>query len=67
MAVRQIAREQVRAQLGGDSLHGAAMVTTDRELGQGDAELQCILRGNRVRRFKEFDPMPAPRPTVRLP
>jgi len=24
------------------------------------------LRGNRVRRFKEFDPLPLPRPTVRL-
>ncbi len=66
MAVRRIARQQVRSQLGSDSLHGASMVTTERELGQGDAELQCILRGNRVRRFKEFDPMPTPRPTVRM-
>ena len=66
MAVRRLARQQVRAQLGGDSLHGASMITTERELGQGDAELQCILRGNRVRRFKKFDPMPVPRPTVRL-
>ncbi len=66
MAVRRIARQLVRSQLGGDSLHGASMVTTERELGHGDAELQCILRGNRVRRFKEFDPMASPRPTVRL-
>jgi hypothetical protein len=66
MAVRRIAREQVRTQLGHDSFHGASMITTERELGQGDAELQCILRGNRVRRFKAFDPLPTPRPTVRL-
>ena len=66
MAVRRIARQQVRVQLGDDSLHGASMITTERELGQGDAELQCILRGNRVRRFKKFDPMPSPRPTVRM-
>ena len=66
MAVRRIARENVRSQLGGDSLHGASMSTSERELGEGDAELQCILRGNRVRRFKTFDPIPAPRPTVRL-
>jgi hypothetical protein len=66
MAVRRIARDQVRAQLGGDSLHGASMTTTERELGQGDAELQCILRGNRVRRFKKFDPLSPPQPTVRL-
>jgi hypothetical protein len=63
---RRLAREQVRAQLGHDSLHGAALVTSSRELGQGDAEIRCILRGNRVRRFKEFDPMPTPVPTVRL-
>ena len=42
------------------------MSTTERELGHGDAEVQCILRGNRVRRFKPFDPMPVPQPTVRL-
>ena len=66
MAVRRIAREQIRGRLDHDSLHGASMITSERELGQGDAELQCILRGNRVRRFKAFDPLPAPRPTVRL-
>ncbi len=66
MAVRRIARERVRSTLDTDSLHGASMVTTERGLGQGDAELQCILRGNRVRRFKPFDAMPIPRPTVRL-
>ena len=66
MAVRRIAREQIRGRLDHDSFHGASMITSERELGQGDAELQCILRGNRVRRFKAFDPLPAPRPTVRL-
>ncbi len=66
MAARRLARERARAQLGGDSLHGATLVTTERELGEGDGELQCILRGNRVRRFKAFDPLPVPRPTVRL-
>jgi hypothetical protein len=64
--VRRLARLRVRDQLEHDSLHGAAMTITERELGQGDAELQCILRGNRVRRFKEFDPVPPPVPTVRL-
>jgi len=66
MVVRRLARQRVRAQLGTDSLHGAAMTTTERELGQGDAELQCILRGNRVRRYKQAPPVPTPRPTVRL-
>ena len=66
MAVRQLARERVRGLLDSDSLHGAGMVTTAREIGEGDADLECILRGNRVRRFKEFEALPPPRPTVRL-
>jgi hypothetical protein len=66
MAARQIAREHVRAQLGGDSLHGATLYSNQQEMSEGDAEFQCILRGNRVRRFKPFDPVPPPRPTVRL-
>ena len=57
---------RVRDQLEHDSLHGAALVTTERELGEGDAELQCILRGNRVRRFKDVRPHAAAGPTVRL-
>jgi hypothetical protein len=66
MAVRRLARERVRNQLGHDALHGAVMSTEEYEIGKGDAELQCTLRGNRVRRFQDFDPLPAPRPTVRL-
>jgi hypothetical protein len=63
MAARQIAREHVRKQLGGDSLHGAQMTFTNYE---ADGDVQCVLRGNRVRRFKDFDPLPPPRLTVRL-
>jgi hypothetical protein len=66
MAARQIAREHVRAQLAGDSLHGAAMIISEHEVGEGDQEVQCILRGNRVRRFRDFEPVPVPHPTVRL-
>ena len=66
LMARQIATRRVRDQLGHDSLHGADMRTVQRERGEGDAEVECILRGNRVRRFKDFDPMPAPQPTVRL-
>ena len=65
-AARQLVTEQIRRQLGPDSLHGASLTTSRRELGEGDSTVECTLRGNRVRRFKDFDPMPAPRPTVRL-
>jgi hypothetical protein len=66
MAVRQLARKHVRQQLSGDQLHGARIEVVDRELSQGDEVIDCTLRGNRVRRFKDFDEVPLPIPTVRL-
>jgi hypothetical protein len=66
MAVRQLARKQVRQQLSGDTLHGARIEVVNRELSQGDEVIDCTLRGNRMRRFKDFDDVPPPRPTVRL-
>jgi hypothetical protein len=66
MAVRQLARKHVRQQLAGDELHGATIDVVARELSQGDEVIDCTLRGNRVRRFKDFDPVALPRPTVRL-
>jgi hypothetical protein len=66
MATRQLARKHVREQLAGDELHGATIDVALRELSQGDEVIDCTLRGNRMRRFKDFDPLPPPRPTVRL-
>lgn len=66
MAARELARERVRAQLAGDVLHGAEMEMHRREIGEGDAVVECTLLGTRVRRFKEFDPLPPATPTVRL-
>jgi hypothetical protein len=66
MAARQLARKHVRQHLAGDELHGATIDVVGRELSQGDEVIDCTLRGNRVRRFKDFDPVPLPRPTVRL-
>ncbi len=66
MAARQLARKHVRQQLGGDALHGARIDVVTRELSQGDEVIDCTLRGNRMRRFKDFDPLVLPRPTVRL-
>jgi hypothetical protein len=66
MAVRQLARKGVRAQLGGDAMHAAQIDVATRELAQGDEVIDCTLRGNRVRRFKPFDDLDPPRPMVRL-
>ncbi len=65
-AARRLARERVRAQLGTDILHGATLESSEREIGEGDLSIQCTLKGTRVRRFKDFDPLPDPVPVVRL-
>ena len=64
--VRQLARKHVRQKLVGDALHGVQIDVEKRELAQGDEVIDCTIRGNRVRRFKDFDVVPSPRPTVRL-
>ena len=66
LAARHLARERVRRQLGNDLLHGVTIRQSEREVGEGDLTVECLLRGNRVRRFKEFDPLPEPSPVVRL-
>lgn len=65
-AARHIAREHVRRQLGHDVLHGAALEQFEHEVGEGDLTIQCLIRGTRVRRFKDFDPLPEAEPVVRL-
>jgi Putative heavy-metal-binding len=66
LAARHLARERVRRQLGTDLLHGVSLQQSEREIGEGDLTVECLLRGNRVRRFKDFDPLPEPTPVVRL-
>jgi uncharacterized protein YbjQ (UPF0145 family) len=63
---RDIARAKARAQLHGDALHGANLGVVTREFAKGDLEIQSRLSGNRVRRFKDFDSLSLPQPTVRL-
>jgi hypothetical protein len=65
-AARRLARERVREQLGADILHGATLERSEREIGEGDLSIQCTLKGTRVRRFKDFDPLPEAAPVVRL-
>jgi hypothetical protein len=64
MEVRRLARDQVRGMLGGDSLHGARLDVFER--GGEDQVIEAVLRGTRVRRFKDVDPIPVPKPTVSL-
>jgi hypothetical protein len=66
MAVRQLARAQLKNRLGRDSLHGVRMAMSGHGLSEGDEVVECTVRGTQVRRFKPFDQLPAPTPTVRL-
>lgn len=66
MATRRIVREHIRAQLAGDVLHGAVLEQSEREIGEGDLDVQCRMKGTRVRRYKDYDPLSHPRPVVRL-
>lgn len=65
-AARHLAREHLRRQLAGDALHGATVTEHEQEIGEGDLAIQCTIKGTRVRRFKDFDPMAHPEPVVRL-
>ncbi len=65
-AVRRLARQSIRQQLGGDTLHGARFAAHRSESAQGGHVIECTMRGTRVRRFEALGPVPAPRPTVRL-
>lgn len=64
-AARMIARESIRKQLAGDVLHAASLSASDHE-SQGGPQIEVSIRGNRVRRFKDFEQLPLPRPVVRL-
>lgn len=65
MQARRLVRDQVKAALGPDTLHGADMQVSVREVGEGDVQVDCILRGTRVHRYRAADPLPPPELTVR--
>ncbi|HET9691727.1 MAG TPA: hypothetical protein VFP61_11275 [Acidimicrobiales bacterium] len=58
---RRLVRERLRATLGDCSLHGADLQVA----GRGSTHT-AVLRGTKVRRVHDVDPLPAPVPTVRL-
>lgn len=64
-AARSMVRERVRAKLGSDVLHGATLKVETFEAQEGP-QIDAVLRGNRVRRFKPFEEVPLPRPIVKL-
>jgi hypothetical protein len=66
MAARRRARNHIKTQIGGDDLHGVQLSVTEREIGEGDMEISCLVKGTRVHRVRPYEQLPAPRPTVSL-
>ncbi|HLI25082.1 MAG TPA: heavy metal-binding domain-containing protein [Acidimicrobiales bacterium] len=66
MEARRRARDQIKRSLGGNVLHGVTVEAAEHELGEGDREVTCVIRGNSVRREREAEALATPVPTVRL-
>jgi hypothetical protein len=64
-SARQLARDHLKARLGGDELHGADLQVHEYR-SYGHEVISAVLRGTRVRRFRDVEPLPAPLPTVRM-
>jgi hypothetical protein len=64
-AARSLARERIRSQLNGDVLHAAALVVRAYESNEGP-QIEVVVRGNRVRRFRPPEDTEPPRPVVSL-
>lgn len=66
MQARRLARDQLKRGLGVDTLHGADLQVGVHEMGEGDVEVDCVLRGTRVHRVRQAQPLPPPQLTVRV-
>lgn len=64
-AARRLARDHVKSTLGSDSLHGADLEVSEGRVGNR-AIISAVLRGTRVRRVRDAEPLPLPVPTVHI-
>jgi uncharacterized protein YbjQ (UPF0145 family) len=64
-SARQLARDHLKSRLGGDELHGAGLDVQEYR-AYGHEVISAELRGTRVRRFRDAEPLPPPLPTVRM-
>lgn len=64
-SARQMARDNLKSRLGVDELHGAELAVNEIH-HWGNEVVTAELRGTRVQRFRDMEPIPAPVPTVRL-
>lgn len=64
-SARQLARDHLKSRLGNDELHGADL-TVHEYRTFGVEVISAELRGTRVRRFRDVEPLPTPVPTVRM-
>lgn len=65
MDVGRRAREKVRREIGGDALYGTTL-TVQPEMAYGLSGYWATMKGTRVRRFRDVEPIDPPLPTVTL-
>ena len=65
MQARRLARDRLAGLVGSDVLFGGDLESARREIRAGDIEVECVLRGSRVRRQEHGKPAP-PLPIVAL-
>ncbi len=65
-AARHLVRERIRAQLAGDTLHGAHLEISEHEMGEGAMSIACLMKGTRVRQFNDFAKLPDAEIVLRL-
>lgn len=65
MQARRLVRDRLADTVGDDVLFGGELESTRREIRAGDIEVECVLRGSRVRRRDHVKPAP-PLPVVTL-
>lgn len=64
-SARQLARDHLKSRLGNDELHGAELIVHEYR-SFGLEVISAELRGTRVRRVRDVEPLPKPVPTVRM-
>ena len=62
---RRLVRDHLKSVLGDGALHGADLQVSEDDM-VGRTTINAILRGTKVRRVRDVDPLPMPVPTVHL-
>jgi hypothetical protein len=63
---RSLARARVHLEAGADDVHGVRFEVVERSIADGDDEINCTVRGSRIRRFASSELASTPKAAVTL-